>query len=228
MSSNDHSEGAHPLQVLIVDDHPMVRDSLHLLLVDLVPGTQTTLATSLAELRSTLQVRDDFDYVITDLSLRDASGLDTLRAVRHWRPSTPIVVFSARTQQDTILRCLEFGVLGFIPKNLYNDHVRHALRRVLSGQVYVPKAVLQSPTRNGEPRLHRFFGADTAQLGLTERQTEVLKLILRGLPNKLICRQLDLAEGTVKVHVSAVLRALGVRNRTQAVIAATELGLRAD
>lgn len=219
-----------PKSFLIVDDHPIVRDSLHLLLQDLEPGCDTSLATSLAHMRETLQSNLMFDYAIIDLNLPDSHGLDTLKVVREIRPELPIIVYSGRAEQDTILRCLNFGVVGYIPKTQYGDLISQALRMVFSGQTYVPRqAVSETDKRKyGVGAPPTCSAADPRELGMTERQIEVLTLMLRGLPNKLICRKLNLAEGTVKVHVSNVLRALGVRNRTQAVIAAGELGLNVD
>jgi DNA-binding NarL/FixJ family response regulator len=136
------------------------------------------------------------------------------------------VVLSAEIDRETILRCLDLGAAGYIPKTYHADVITHALRLIASGHVYVPREAIDPRRDANEPIRLRSAGSDPRGLGLTDRQCDVLRLILRGLPNKLICRQLDLAEGTVKVHVSAVLRALGVRNRTQAVIAASRLGLR--
>jgi DNA-binding NarL/FixJ family response regulator len=216
---------------LIVDDHPIVRDSLHLLLQELEPGCNTSLATSLAQMRESLQSNTVFDYAIVDLNLPDSHGLDTLKAVRELRPELPIIVYSGRAEQDTILRCLNFGVVGYIPKTQYGDLITQALRMVFSGQTYVPRQAVSEANRrlyNLNTPMTTSSATDPRELGMTERQIEVLTLMLRGLPNKLICRKLNLAEGTVKVHVSNVLRALGVRNRTQAVIAAGELGLNVD
>ncbi len=220
---------AHPNKsFLIVDDHPIVRDSLHLLLQDLVPGCETILATTLVQMREALQ-RANFDYAIVDLNLPDSRGLDTLKLARELRPELPIIVYSGRAEKDVILRCLNFGAVGYIPKTQYGDLITQALKMVFSGQTYVPR---QAVSESGQPPYSlptpHLGAADPRELGMTERQIEVLTLMLRGLPNKLICRKLNLAEGTVKVHVSNVLRALGVRNRTQAVIAAGEMGLDAD
>ena len=224
------TESSRSKSFLIVDDHPIVRDSLHTLLQDLEPGCDTSLATSLNDMRRTLQSNDKFDYAIVDLNLPDSRGIDTLKAVRELRAELPVIVYSGRAEQDTILRCLNFGAVGYIPKTQYGDLITQALRMIFSGQTYVPRqAVAESDKRryglNAPPAAS---AADPRDLGLTERQIEVLTLMLRGLPNKLICRKLNLAEGTVKVHVSNLLRALGVRNRTQAVIAAGELGLNVE
>jgi len=123
--------------------------------------------------------------------------------------------------------------MGFIPKSSSNQVMLGALRLVLSGGVYLPPAALlhddnSVPLRPAGPAQARYGGVTPRDLGLTDRQAQVLALILQGKPNKLICRDLDLAEGTVKIHVAAILRALNVSTRTQAVIEASRLGLTVD
>lgn len=213
---------------LIVDEQPIVRDSLHQLLQALKPKCQTELAASNEQLERALVSTRVFDYVIADLQLGGNRGIELLRRIREQRADLPMIVFSAQADQQTILRCLNFGVIGFIPKTLFNDLISQALRMIFSGQVYIPRQAVSSdlPSVFDQYAVRPRLPADAHDLNLTERQTDVLGLILDGMPNKLICRRLNLAEGTVKVHVSAVLRALGVRNRTQAVIAAGKLGLR--
>lgn len=215
------------MRLLIVDDHPMVRDSLHELLRCICPNSQTDLAISANQVREALAGSTYYDYAIVDLTLPDCRGLDILRIVRAARPDLPLIVYSARCDQDLILRCLNFGVMGFIPKTYYGDLVAQALRMIFSGQTYIPKQAVADTGRH-RYRTHpasRPIASSPRELGMTERQIDVLQLMRRGMSNKVICRQLDLAEGTVKVHVSNVLRALGVNTRTQAVIAANEMDL---
>ncbi len=212
--------------VLIIDDHPLMRDAVRITLDTIAPGSRIDLAASFAEARRMLALDTPYDFTLLDLNLPDSTGFEALKALRAQYPALPTVVLSAQVDRETILRCLDLGAAGYIPKTYHADVITHALRLVASGQVYVPREAIDPRREANEPIRVRFAGSDPRSLGLTDRQCEVLRLILRGLPNKLICRQLDLAEGTVKVHVSAVLRALGVRNRTQAVIAASRLGLR--
>ena len=275
------------VRVLIIDDHPLVLDAVRMTLTSIEPDSHVDAAFSFAEARRLLASDTNWDFALLDLSLPDIDGFEGLTALRELRPDTPTIVLSAQTDRETILRCIDLGALGYIPKTYPTEVLQHALRLVASGHVYLPFEALgrdtpgmtpsisqtpvqaedsglrsmgppQRPTSHGgqddlgsrmhgapahDPLVRRGLphgsqaeqaphGAQEPppaptpqQLGLTGRQADVLRLILRGLPNKLICRQLDLAEGTVKVHVSAVLRALGVRNRTQAVIAASRLGL---
>lgn len=241
------------VSALIIDDHPLIRDAVRMTLASLGPGGRIDMADSFASARRLLEAGAEWDFALLDLSLPDCEGFEGLAAFRELRPTLPTIVLSGRTDRETILRCLDLGAAGYIPKTSQSDVISDALRLVASGHVYLPREALgrdflrEAPLRPGvaaseppsasgfapprapaPPPVAASAGAalDPRRLGLTDRQCDVLRLILRGLPNKLICRQLDLAEGTVKVHVSAVLRALGVRNRTQAVIAASRMGLR--
>ncbi|MEN9773632.1 MAG: hypothetical protein RL322_702 [Pseudomonadota bacterium] len=211
---------------LLIDDHPIVCDAMRYALEAVSPGAQIDYAPSFAEGRRLLAEARPCDGVLLDLGLPDIDGFDALKRLREQRPGVPIVILSAEADRDTILHCLELGAHGFIPKSAHHDVIRHALRLVAAGHMYVPREVIRGEW-NVAPRVTpRGAQRDPGSLGLTGRQCDVLRLILKGLPNKLICRELDLAEGTVKIHVSAVLRALGARNRTQAVVAANQLGLR--
>ena len=267
------------VSVLIIDDHPLMRDAVRMTMEAVAPGGRIDMADSFAEARRLLATDATWDFALLDLNLPDCEGFDGLIALRELRPALTTVVLSAQTDRDTILRCIDLGAAGYIPKTYPSEVITHALRLVASGHIYVPREALGLPrealghaprdaqardaavpralglaaasdrdglARDGaghdftresfgrvghdarEPAAPPPRSADPRKLGLTDRQCDVLRLILRGLPNKLICRQLDLAEGTVKVHVSAVLRALGVRNRTQAVIAASQLGLKVN
>jgi DNA-binding NarL/FixJ family response regulator len=130
-----------------------------------------------------------------------------------------VVVLSASEQPDTVMRALDAGAMGFIPKTSSNQVLLGALRLVLSGGVYLPAEVLRRSPIQASAASYR-------DLGLTQRQAQVLALMVQGKPNKIICRELALAEGTVKIHVTAILKALDVTNRTQAVIAVGKLGLK--
>lgn len=248
--------------VLIVDDHPLILDAVCMTLQAAMGGEcRIDTASDFAQARRFLDSEADWEFVLLDLALPDIDGFEALIHFQQARPELPVVILSGTHDRDTVLRCIELGAHGFIPKTHGNDRIHKALQLVGEGHVYLPAEFrgVTSGRRHDDyagnlpqaAQTHDGIGlptpnanlvtADTdttapgshhpsdlvaaRKLGLTGRQTDVLWLILRGLPNKLICRHLDLAEGTVKVHVSAVLRALGVHNRTQAVIAASRLGL---
>lgn len=214
-------------QYLIVDDHPIVHQAMTDALRAFDPECEVFTAARLDEAMRALRDGAPYALVLFDLRLPDSSGVDGLAEIRRQYPGSPVAVFSAEVEQPVIARCLEMGACGYIPKTHTPEAIRGALRLISSGCPYVPPQALTttSPIRP-RPDPHTTRGSDPRSLGLTDRQIDVLDLILKGLPNKLICRRLALAEGTVKVHVSAVLRALGARNRTQAVIAASRIGLK--
>ncbi|MEZ5652404.1 MAG: response regulator transcription factor [Burkholderiaceae bacterium] len=213
---------------LIIDEQPLVRESMHGILERVQPGARTTLAINQAQLERALGEDQNLRMVFTDLHLGNLHGLALLGWIRERRPDLPVVVFTGDDDAGLALRAISAGAVGFIPKTYYQDMIGEAIRQIFAGHTYLPRRLLAQPAHS----VYERFGVRPAlsprpgELNLTERQMEVLGLILDGMPNKLICRRLDLAEGTVKVHVSNVLRALGVRNRTQAVIAAARMGLR--
>jgi len=139
-----------------------------------------------------------------------------------------VVVLSAVGDRETILKTLDVGAMGFISKNSSSKVLLGALRLVLSGGVYLPPEVLEQRSGGAPlpaaPSGERWQNA-LATLDLTERQLQVLKLVIQGKPNKIIARELNVAEGTVKIHVTAILKALNVGNRTQAILALGKLGL---
>jgi DNA-binding NarL/FixJ family response regulator len=136
------------------------------------------------------------------------------------------VVLSGSENRDDVMRAIDGGAMGFIPKTQPSRVVINALRLVLAGGVYLPVEILAAPASTATAPSSSAAVSSPANLGLTERQGEVLALLIQGKPNKIICRELGLAEGTVKIHVTAILKALGVANRTQAVIAVSRLGLK--
>jgi DNA-binding NarL/FixJ family response regulator len=140
----------------------------------------------------------------------------------------PVVVLSATEDRDTVLRAINDGAMGFIPKTSRTEVLIAALRLVFSGGVYLPPSVFAAAAHGvAEPRPAASVRSPR-EAGLTERQAQVLALLVQGKSNKLICRALDLAEGTVKIHVTAILRALNVSNRTEALVAVSRMGLRLD
>jgi DNA-binding NarL/FixJ family response regulator len=216
------------MRFLIVDDHPLMRGAIRNSLETLDDAVRCEQASTLADGLRLIGAGARFDLALLDLNLPDCSGTAGLESLRVRFPGLPVLVMSGLQDRQTVDRCIAAGAAGFLPKTATPERLAAAVRTVSAGQIYLPPELEEPGDRSWTARaLARVgVGADVRQLGLTDRQSEVLRLILRGLPNKLIGRQLQLAEGTVKVHVSAVLRALGVRNRTQAVLAASRLGLR--
>jgi DNA-binding NarL/FixJ family response regulator len=221
------------VKILVVDDHPLILEALHHVLKQLDGDVRVFDAQSADQAHVLLRTHDDADLLLLDLGLPGADGLELLARLRSSHPSIPVVVLSASDARDNVMRAIDVGAMGFIPKSSSNQVMLGALRLVLSGGVYLPPAALvHDGAARGAPMAStpaaREGATSARELGLTERQAQVLALILQGKPNKLICRELDLAEGTVKIHVAAILRALNVSTRTQAVIEASRLGLTVD
>jgi DNA-binding NarL/FixJ family response regulator len=229
------------MKVLLIDDHPLILAALQIVIEGLGNGTTVTTASSAAKARETLVLNSDFDLVLLDLHLGDANGFDVLDELRSQYPALPVVVVSASDQQSDVIRAIDAGAMGFVPKRADHETLCDALNMVMSGGIYVPMAAEldayphpnHQPTQAGE--LQTAFDStldDTlrptkvADLGLTPRQTEVLALLLKGNSNKLIARELHLSVETVKDHVAAVLRTLGVSTRTQAVLVVSQMSSR--
>jgi len=223
------------VKILVVDDHPLIVEALRHVLQQLGRDVEVIGASTAAEGRVLVAAHPDADLLLLDLSLPDRDGLGTLAEVRRAFPALPVVVLSASDRREDVVGAIDLGAMGFVPKTSSSQIMLQALRLVLSGGVYVPPAALAPSDASaadsetaGAAQLDTAAPLTADALGLTGRQAQVLALILQGKPNKSICRELGLAEGTVKIHVAAILRALNVSTRTQAVIEASRLGLHLD
>jgi DNA-binding NarL/FixJ family response regulator len=231
------------MKVLLVDDHPLILSALQTVIQGLGDHVKVTGAGSARVAREILQADSDFDLVLLDLQLGDADGFDLLVEFRAAYPALPVVVVSASDRASDVIRSIDLGAMGFVPKRASNDTLFAALRMVMSGGIYVPPMSIGSGHEsafgsdggsaanrhldvvNREAEQSDFQAPPSlASLGLTPRQTDVLALLLQGNPNKLIARELGLSVETVKDHVAAVLRTLGVSSRTQAVLAVSQMG----
>ncbi len=209
------------MKILVIDDHPLVVDALAQLLPQIDPAMEVRAALDPREAITVLDNEPDVALVLLDLALPGARGLDFLGDLKLDYPGVPVVVLSATHDRATVMAALGAGAHGFIPKTADGAKLLDAVRRVLEGGVSPLPDETAMPDGDGvhlEPRA----------LGLTARQTDVLKLLVQGKPNKLICRDLKLSEGTVKVHVSAILKALRVHSRTEAIAALARRGISVD
>ncbi len=204
------------MKLLLIDDHALLRDALCLLIEREWPGLTLLQAGTLAEAMAVLRHHADVPLALLDLGLPDSDGVGGVVKLREAAPFTTVIVLSADPSREIVLAAIDAGAAGFVPKTAQGSALVHALRQVLDGGVYVPQAALAIPD-DAQPE---------ATLDLSPRQLEVLRLLIEGKSNKLICRELDLSESTVKTHLLAIFRRLGVNSRTQAVLAAAQLGLR--
>ncbi|MDP2868080.1 MAG: response regulator transcription factor [Methyloversatilis sp.] len=211
------------MQVMIIEDQPLVVEGLRSVLtgMDSEPDIRCALLASraLSMLRSGLRP----DLVLLDLNLPDAGGTSLLTELRQEFPDVPVVVISAQDDRDTITRAIDQGAMGFISKSSNTAILVSALQLVMKGGIYLPQQVLDSHGVDHLPQAHI---QDLADIGMTPRQIEVLTLMIEGMPNKLICRELGISDGTCKTHISAILRLLDVRNRTQAIFALSKMGVK--
>ena len=211
------------MKILVLDDHALIRDALRGVLKELVPDGTVLEATDCRQAMRLIEANPDIHLILLDLNLPDRDGFTVLADLRKRFATISVVVLSGLHDRDIILKALDSGALGFIPKSSSREVMINALRLVFSGGVYVPpEALVRAEAREVKSAPQRSMSP--ADLGLTERQVEVLALMMEGKSNKAISRRLDVAEPTVKHHVTAVLKALEVTNRTEAVIAVGALG----
>ena len=210
------------MRLHVVDDHSLIREAVRHVVQALAESVTVLTAADCDEGFALAQGETELELLLLDFNLRGQSGVQAIKAWRQRHPQLPVVVISSADDRATVLAAMAAGAAGFIPKASSNEVMVQALRLVLAGGKYLPAEVLAQ----GEGAVARTAeGMTIESLGLSPRQLEVLELIARGLPNKLICDELGLAERTVKAHVTEVLRALGVSSRTKAALAAARLGL---
>lgn len=211
------------MKILLVDDHPLFLDGLALLLMQEYPAAHMLQAHDLASAVSQLEAEPDISWVLLDLGLPDSHGTEALKQLRAAFPEPTYIVMSADTQPATVLDAIELGAAGFVPKTTRQGELLGALRQMLAGGVYLPASVLAT---QAVPPAQTQLTSDVASLGFSPRQVDVLRLLIEGKSNKLICRDLGLSESTVKTHLASIFRKLDANTRTQAVVAAARLGLR--
>lgn len=202
-----------PRTFLIADDHPMVRDALRTALVHAFPGAATALAGTLDEVQAALERQPETDAVLLDLDMPGMDGLTGLALLRAGHPTVPIVVVSAARDAAVVRRTHDLGASAYIDKSASLDEISSIVRAVLAGEIFAPPDAPMPET----------FARRAAQL--TPQQWRVLALMVQGDQNKQIAYKLGVGEATVKAHVTVILRKLGVRSRTQAVIEARHLAL---
>ena len=212
------------MKILLADDHDLFRAGLGLVLHELGADTRLVQAASLTDAIQCAEAEPDLDLALLDLNMPAMNGAVGLQKFRTQFPDVPVVVVSGSDEISDVQQALGAGASGFIHKSTTPPVMLSALRLVLAGGVYVPLQAMQRESVATAP----FVASRTWSSGLTARQLEVLRLLAVGKPNKVIARELDLSEGTVKIHLSAIFRVLDVNNRTEAVLAAQQLSLDLD
>jgi DNA-binding NarL/FixJ family response regulator len=219
------------MKTLIADDHDLFLKGLELIFLDAYPDSTLVKAKNYTEIFQIIENTKDFDLILTDLAMPGAYWLDALKQIHNTLPETPIIILSAIFDKEIVQKAFDLGVAGYISKASANTVILSAINLVLSGGVYIPAELLHNaPQENFDilkkvealPEDHEI--SEKIKI-LSPRQLDVLRLISEGKSNKQIAYELGLMEGTVKLHVTAILKTLNVYNRTGAVAAATHLGL---
>ena len=230
------------MKILIADDHELFLKGLEFILTDNISNLDLVKARDYNEIFSIIKNDNSFDLVITDLAMPGANWLNAIKQIHSTLPETPIVIISAVFDKEILQQTLDIGVAGYIPKTSPNNLIISAINLVIAGGVYIPHELLYTakPTSSTEEKQEEYYSPlktlkklaektpDSPQKGLTERQIEIVKCIAEGLSNKQIAYKLNLKEGTVKVHITVILKILNVKNRTSAIIEAAKRGYISD
>lgn len=210
------------MKLLIVDDHTLFRNGLTHLLQCLNPAPTVVESKDLGTALQQVDEHDDLELILLDLNLEDTVGVDSLLNLRKHSPDIPIIVLSGEENPDVIRRCIDQGAMGFITKSATHDELLSAIQLILAGGVYLPRDTMINSALSRTPQ----EPSDVALLAsLSARQREVLTYLLQGKPNKTISSKMAISENTVKAHLSGIFRALGARNRTEAVYFAARAGM---
>ena len=210
--------------ILLADDHELVREGLKHTLTGLSPDVTFLEASTATEVVDTLLQHTDINLLLLDLVMPGSNGFQLLKQICDSNPDLPVVVLSAADDPAQMRKALDVGASGFISKSGNAEVMLSALHLILAGGIYVPPDMLK-PYPDTDPGAQQIVAesagaTDPRTSALTARQRQVLEKLGQGKSNKQIARELDLSENTVKIHVTGVLRALGVDNRTQAAVIA--------
>lgn len=208
-----------PDKVIIADDHPLFRQALLETLKATLSSTQWLEAETVAELDKLLEQTRDADLLLLDLNIPGAHGFNTLVHVRKHFPQIPVVVVSAYEDADTIAKAMEYGASGFVPKSTPVETILAAINQVLSGGLWTPEILTNQTSSPSQSDMAERIAS------LTPQQYKILMMFAEGMLNKQIAYDLSVSEATIKAHATAIFRKLNVRNRTQAVIAISQLDL---
>ncbi len=213
------------LKLLVVEDHALVREGLVRLLGQSEEGVTVFESADFESALNVLDNEGEFDLVLLDLALPGIDGFAGLDILRRRYPAMPVAVVSAFDDTPTITRVMNLGASGFIPKAFSGEALLGAVREILAGNLFRPCGQQGARLDDATPVPPSKVSVRPDEIGLTDRQAQVLALMVRGMSNRDIADQLDLSEGTVKIHATAVFKALGVTSRTQALVAVARYGV---
>ncbi|MBT1269848.1 MULTISPECIES: response regulator transcription factor [unclassified Pseudomonas] len=211
-------------KILIADDHPLFREAIHNVISDGFPGSEVMETGDLDSALAMSQEHDDLDLILLDLNMPGMHGLNGLINLRNESPTIPVVIVSAEQDKQVVLQAITYGAVGFITKSSPRLQMTEAIQQILNGNVYLPPEIIRSQKIGGQRRMNDCLGLAPELLqALTRKQLLVLERMTKGDSNKQIAYSLEIAETTVKAHVSAILRKLNVHNRVQAILSAGDI-----
>ena len=223
------------VKILVADDHELFLKGLELILTDYRKNFKLVTAKSYTEIFEIIRKDKDFDLILTDLAMPGAYWLEALEQIHRVLPDTPVIILSAVFEKEIVKQSIDIGAAGYVSKASPNKEILQAIEIVLAGGVYIPQELLDKENdvnldllKQEENSLNRTESNPNDIKMLSPRQTDVLQLIARGMSNKQIAYELGITEGTVKLYVTAILKVLGVYNRTAALIKAREWGILKD
>ncbi|USH02208.1 response regulator transcription factor [Grimontia kaedaensis] len=210
---------------LVADDHPLFRDALIAVIRGRFEECEILQSEDIERTLDVTEENPDLDLILLDLNMPGMAGLKGLLELRNQHPTIPVAIISAETNKQIILQTIAYGAVGFIAKSAPREKMREAFEQILDGHVYLPADIIRaegesegSHRRKEDPQ----FSPEMLHT-LTRRQLLVLKSMAQGAANKQIAYDLNISETTVKSHVSAILKKLGVHNRIQAVVGVTNI-----
>lgn len=209
------------MRILFADDHPLFREGVKPVLTKLADQVEVIEAKDYPAAFEAARKCEDLDLALMDLTMPGMTGVEGIARFRAAFPRVPVAVLSASDERDPIQRLLANGALGYICKSSPSDVILSALRLILAGGVYIPPSLLDE-SGEGAPPLSIEAGK---QEGLTKRQVDVLRELAKGLNNKQIAHNLNVTEGTVKIHMATIFKILNVSSRTEALLVAQKMGL---
>ncbi|EXJ10822.1 MULTISPECIES: response regulator [Nitrincola] len=214
-------------KILIADDHPLFRDAICGVIQSAFEGAEIIETENLDNALEIATQDDELDLVLLDLNMPGMNGLNGLISIRNEAPTIPVVIVSAEDEKQVVLQAITCGAVGFISKSSPRAQMTEALQQILNGNVYLPPDIIrqsseQDSRRNRRQLMQKDVPTELLQ-SLTRRQLLVLERMVKGESNKQIAYNLNIAETTVKAHVSAILSKLGVHNRVQAILAASDI-----
>ncbi|WP_447809085.1 response regulator [Pseudomonas putida] len=211
-------------KILIADDHPLFREAIHNVISDGFQGSEVMETADLESALALTQAHDDLDLILLDLNMPGMHGLNGLITLRNEAPTTPVVIVSAEQEKQIVLQAITYGAVGFITKSSPRSQMIEAIEQILNGNVYLPPDIIRAQ-KSSTSRRHNDAPSVPPEMlqALTRKQLLVLERMTKGESNKQIAYTLDIAETTVKAHVSAILRKLNVHNRVQAILSAGDI-----